>query len=969
MNSKHRNLTILFIALALIISPTRAIVSYEADISQDQNFCREYFPDIKNDMNYTFKPEESFSTTGPDSAEAIQKMINGQNFSYAFSHFDDLVLWIITSLFTVLGYTFCCGFGIFHLFRKKKILLNEEQIKKIRQKRNKGLNREDAQEDWDDDEDDLDIKNDPHKLEFKIFLYIKIALILLFGVSLYIVDRQFNNFFYEYVKISCKFTYTNEIFLKGDERNPDIDFMGLANLSTKLELMEGYMKNTTFTDFSDDIDNLATRVNNFVDQIETVYQDFKSRKISSPSAKEIIFLPFYTTWGPTTPVDSSNGLLYNFSMLVHKTYKNITGNLDLIKNSFLAPFEVSFRQKNVEDSISLKKIREMKYHVGNFTELLQGYNKDLSSSYLTRSFKMYNLGVNKILITIYGILMLSLIVNLMIELLYYKMRHNKILKFCSHLAWLFYGLFATALCIFLLYVTPVKFALSETVELIEPVALNESYFKKLDFPSQKLLSQIHGCFYSGGDFMSLNNSDISIKRGSELKNAIETTLSAMSSAKLSEIIVEFNNVKNVLLEYRNFNEIIYNPLSENNPAELLKKLNAMTDCNSDTYENYGFNINYANDCPSSTCQSTDHWVWDNSQCPAGSINWVYLTPKNVANRYCLNFGQLWAQDPAVHTRYPINCFETKSGNPYYSEITYILGNLKNHFTSIQSEMTLLDGDLSGMITGGTAVGINDINNLILNTLRPKVVDMEGKVSEFLDLTEEVHNKKNCSFVKNYWLELKDDLELVSNEMELASYLALSSVALLMMNTLISFLIGICFHQIHRPGKKIRNDQIMPLIKVNGKEEVKNKKDAEKFEKKIKKKTEKAENFDMKSEMSERKFALDDKEEEYSQESDKKEDLALKSKKSTYGRSTKAKSGNKRIKNKYSSIGKEGEEMEKSVSKKIGRFSGSLSGESRSMKKRSLNKDSSQKRDKGKGFKKIDDVDDDFIQSLKKGGFI
>lgn len=944
---KQKNL-IKLLTLTTLIASAKQIFKMEANLTKDIEFCQEFYPELKSEMSFNYTINNSYNTFGVSNTKAINKLIKGESFKYVFSNFDDMALWIIVSAISFIGFTFCLGFSIIHIFKKKEILLNSDQIKKLREKKKRKKQGDDFS--FEDEEDDLDEKNNPHKSEFRIILYVKFGLVLLFCGSLVIVDKQVKSFYHDYVKTSCKFTYMNQVFLTGDERNAELGFIGIEKLKNKLGNFNNYLKNTSFEGFSIEINELETKVNDFVENIEEVYLNFLNREVDSPSATVKIKLPFFKSWGPTTPFDDSAGLLHNYSLIVYKNYVNLTQNLKNIRESILAPFQVSFDSLDVKDSYSVQKMVEMDEKIDNFTKLMTEYYTDISESYLTRSFKAYKYGLNKILVIVYGTLILTVIVNALIELLYYKMRHNVWLKICIHSAWLFYGLFSATFCYLLLKVIPTKFGLVEVAEMIQPIALNSSYFKKLDFPDKGFLAPLHSCFFSGGDFISNNNSDIALRNTLFIKDSIETSLSIMVSGKLSELMVEYNNVKAVIDEYRIFGDYVYNPLSEENPEELLKKLNSMTDCNSPAYQNYGFNINYVNDCPSSTCQSTDHWVWDISQCPTGSIPWVYGTPKNNANRYCLNFGELWAYDSMnVYTRYPVSCFDSKSGNPYYTEVQYILQNLKRHYDSIQSEMGILITDLDSMIQGGTAAGINDINTYIMDNIKPKVEVMEASVKDFLAIGKEIQENKNCSFAKEFLLEIKDDLESLTSDMEMACYLSLSSVILLVSMGMTSFLIGICFRRIHKSkNKKIaKKDQIVPFMKIDNKE-IENKSDKE-DEIKIDKNNTPDDKIDILSNRSFGKKKL----ETLNTEKFKKSD--------NFGKSTKART-NERKEEEF--IFRQNFDSEENK-----RMNFTNKRKRNNRVKESREKFASKNRGGNSGFRKIDDVDNKFIEALKRDGFI
>lgn len=128
------------------------------------------------------------------------------------------------------------------------------------------------------------------------------------------------------------------------------------------------------------------------------------------------------------------------------------------------------------------------------------------------------------------------------------------------------------------------------------------------------------------------------------------------------------------------------------------------------------------------------------------------------------------------------------------------------------------------------------------------------------------------------------MDKVSQDMEMASYISLSMVILLLSFGLTSFLVGICFHRVNKGGKLVKNHQVMPL-KIPSKER-------KKFDK-IKKDEKNVEEFDEnRSEMSERKPAIVENDGVSS-----KGRITLESQTSkigsSYGKSTKSKTGDRR----------------------------------------------------------------------------
>jgi hypothetical protein len=217
--------------------------------------------------------------------------------------------------------------------------------------------------------------------------------------------------------------------------------------------------------------------------------------------------------------------------------------------------------------------------------------------------------------------------------------------------------------------------------------------------------------------------------------AMSNSKEAANPSSTSQVLIEFNNLKSVLTDYEDFNQLLYNPNNQDNPGTILKKLNAVTDCNSPPYTEYGENINFNNDCtpaPAGGCHSSDVWVWDVSQCPPGSTPWVSGTAVNTAVRYCMNFGETWASDPSVHNRYtPAGTTCTNGGQTYKQIAEDLLTKLKDHHTDVRSSMNSVKNSLDTIFNPSnpatTASVIGQINSLITDDITPILTLVESQL--------------------------------------------------------------------------------------------------------------------------------------------------------------------------------------------------------------------------------------------------
>jgi hypothetical protein len=171
-------------------------------------------------------------------------------------------VWVLIFVVCFFSFIGCLSFYIYKCCKKEKILMNSKQLADALEKqkadaesrlrlKERGSNEESDSED--SDSEDLEEKNSSRKYEFKIIIYVKITLLGLLIGSLYLVDRKFIAFFDSYILISCKFTYINQVMLQGDERNLNINFLGMDVLKNKTKTLLEYYANTTTAEFSSDL--------------------------------------------------------------------------------------------------------------------------------------------------------------------------------------------------------------------------------------------------------------------------------------------------------------------------------------------------------------------------------------------------------------------------------------------------------------------------------------------------------------------------------------------------------------------------------------------------------------------------------------------------------------------------------------------------------------------------------------------
>jgi hypothetical protein len=266
-----------------------------------------------------------------------------------------------------------------------------------------------------------------------------------------------------------------------------------------------------------------------------------------------------------------------------------------------------------------------------------------------------------------------------------------------------------------------------------------------------------------------------------------------------------------------------------------------------------------------------------------------------------------------------------------------------------------------MLTPNTAQGINAINTQISDELRDNLISMKSSLE---GLFEPSSNKDSasfgrnmdCSFLKNYTVGFKEDLDFIQKEMELSSYISFLSMFVLLLISLASFLIHSCFPRVHHEKaskvKALTINKVEPKTKSKG--ETKKKPKIEKTEKIKKSNTNEILSSGRDEEEASLTPSKQTKKEEY-----KKAPLVFKEKikkrrKNSGEKSTKAKTEKRP---KFVEVPKENSRQISSFEKP--------SEKPKKKYKKSKGKD----KEAGKAWKKIDDVKDDFIEELKKQGLI
>lgn len=112
--------------------------------------------------------------------------------------------------------------------------------------------------------------------------------------------------------------------------------------------------------------------------------------------------------------------------------------------------------------------------------------------------------------------------------------------------------------------------------------------------------------------------------------------------------------------------------------------------------------------------------------------------------------------------------------------------------------------MDGILSPNTASGIGVINTLITDDIIPILELIDTQISGIMDLTVSgegaLAKNMNCTFIKDILEEIYPDLKEVNEGMQATSYLSLSTILILLLLSLGSFVLGQCFHRITRAKK-------------------------------------------------------------------------------------------------------------------------------------------------------------------------
>lgn len=148
----------------------------------------------------------------------------------------------------------------------------------------------------------------------------------------------------------------------------------------------------------------------------------------------------------------------------------------MIKQSPLPPLRAGFFSESATSSPLYTITSNFINATSALRDKIQEYYNYVSLVYFTRTYEFEDFGTKRLLFFSYGLIILVVILGLMTELLFYRLRHSKCLKHSIALTWIIFTIFTSFYTTFLMYMSPISNSLLELTEVISSANLNKTFY-------------------------------------------------------------------------------------------------------------------------------------------------------------------------------------------------------------------------------------------------------------------------------------------------------------------------------------------------------------------------------------------------------------------------------------------------------------------------------------------------------------
>lgn len=128
---------------------------------------------------------------------------------------------------------------------------------------------------------------------------------------------------------------------------------------------------------------------------------------------------------------------------------------------------------------------------------LEAFSQRLTSYYLDSLMSTQKFGVLMLSAIIAGAVLLLGLASIFLDLMYKLRRSSPAYKKLTVVSWCTCCAVTFGFAVFLNFVLPIVGATDELAKLIEPAAINPTFYAKLEAPEDKLKAAFYPCFFGG----------------------------------------------------------------------------------------------------------------------------------------------------------------------------------------------------------------------------------------------------------------------------------------------------------------------------------------------------------------------------------------------------------------------------------------------------------------------------------------